>query len=528
VKAEKPPLVDILIVDDREENLLVLQAVLSCPEYHLVPANSGREALEHIKVRDFALVLLDVQMPGIDGFETARLIRKGARGADTPIIFLTAINQEERNIHAGYDVGAVDYLFKPFDTVVLRSKVAVFADLHRKEKKIREQEALLKAAYERSDTRFRAFFDQSSLAMQIFDLEGQCVKVNEAWESLLGLNKTQLDDYNIRKDPQLQASGMAHAIESGYAGQACEIPPFLYDPLETGHSGKPTWVATSVFPVKDGTGKVRELALIEKNVTEQMQARKKVEESEQRFRTLADQLEKAVHARDEFLSIASHELRTPITSMLLSNQMLKRQMERNALEAFTPDRLRKMVIQSERQLERLTRLIEDMLDISRINTGRFTLKKERVDLAVLVEDTVERIQPQLTAANCTVLLDLAAGVETLCDRFRVEQALTNLLINALRYAPGKPVRVTLERIQSQCRIAVHDQGTGIQPQDLKRIFGRFERAISVNEVSGLGLGLFIVTQIMEAHGGTASVASVPNEGATFILDLPLTQTQPIE
>lgn len=514
--------IDILIVDDREENLLALEAVLSSPGYRLVRAASGFEAIERARETEFAVILLDVQMPGMDGFETASRLRREAKRRETPIIFLTAINRDESHIHSGYDLGAVDYLFKPFDIVALRSKVAVFAELFRKDRTIRRQERLLAIAYERSHTRFRAFFDQASLPMVIYALDGTCIDVNQAWELLFGTSRDELDGYNILTDTRLEAKELKPHLDRAWAGEAVKLPPFRYDPAETGKSGRPRWIVMFAYPVKDSAGAAREIALIIRDVTEETEARQALEESESRYRALADSLELAIHARDEFLSIASHELRTPVTSMALTTQMLQRQVARDGAGVLTEERMLKLIDQSGRQLTRLSRLIDDMLDISRINTGRFTIRRETVDLGEVVRESVERISPQLMSAKYPYDLEVAPGLIVEADRYRLEQAIGNLLTNAMRYGQEKPLRIALRKDGPMARISVIDQGIGIADADKKRIFERFERAISFNEVSGLGLGLYIVRQIVEAHHGRIELDSAPGRGATFSLLLPLT------
>jgi PAS domain S-box-containing protein len=236
---------------------------------------------------------------------------------------------------------------------------------------------------------------------------------------------------------------------------------------------------------------------------------------------LFQRAQEAIAARDTFLSIASHELRTPITSMKMQAQHMRKRIADNDASAFTPERVARLVDQTERSIGRLSRLVEDMLDISRIATGRLNIQLEPVDLAELTSDVVDRFRQQLTEAGHALELSLAAGVVGRWDRYRLEQVLTNLLTNALKYAPGAPLKVTMQELGTTALLEVQDRGPGIAPEFQHRIFERFERLVSASQVSGLGLGLHIARHIVEAHGGTIRVRSAHGEGASFIVELPI-------
>jgi PAS domain S-box-containing protein len=242
---------------------------------------------------------------------------------------------------------------------------------------------------------------------------------------------------------------------------------------------------------------------------------------------LVKDLAEAVRTRDEFMSIASHELKTPISSLKLQTQGMNRAIAKNDATAFSPDRVLKLVKQTERQIGRLSRLVDDMLDVARINTGKLTVVKLPSDLCRLLRETTERFRPQFEAANISFEVSChapAAWGEV--DRDRIEQVLVNLLTNALRYGNSQPVHVQMTEDGQMARISVEDRGRGIAEEHHVRVFERFERAISANEVSGLGLGLFISRQIVEAHGGRIWVESNPGDGSTFTFELPLMSHPP--
>ena len=235
-----------------------------------------------------------------------------------------------------------------------------------------------------------------------------------------------------------------------------------------------------------------------------------------------DSLTEAVRTRDEFLSIASHELKTPLTSMKLHTQLVRRHIEtKGEAFAFAPEKMRKLVDQTDRGVQRLSRLVDDMLDISRIATGRLTLQKVRFDLSILVREVVERLGPLVAQAGCQIQFRTTPELIGDWDRLRIEQVISNLLMNASKYGAGQPIDIDVGQIEGFAFVRVRDHGRGIAPQDQERIFLRFERAISANEVSGLGLGLYIVRQILQAHGGAIRVESALGEGSTFVASLPI-------
>jgi signal transduction histidine kinase len=233
-------------------------------------------------------------------------------------------------------------------------------------------------------------------------------------------------------------------------------------------------------------------------------------------------LMEAVRARDEFLSIASHELKTPLTTLTLQGQIRKRQITQGKNPVATPEGFEKMVDSDLKQLGRLNRLIEDMLDDARIRTGKLEISRKRVDLCTLAQEVAERFRPQLVRTSSELRIQSCEPTIIEADPFRLEQMLTNLLTNALKYGQGRPIELAVSRHRDDyAYIRVTDQGIGIAPRDLSRIFSRFERAVSANEISGLGLGLAIARDIVEAHGGQILVQSEVGKGSTFTVELPL-------
>lgn len=238
--------------------------------------------------------------------------------------------------------------------------------------------------------------------------------------------------------------------------------------------------------------------------------------------SLVEMLKEAVKSRDDFLSIASHELKTPLTSLKIQTHIRKRKIGEFNLGDAEYEQLYKMFTSDDRQVDRLNRLIDDMLDISRINSGRLILHKEEINLKEVLYEIVDRFHNQYPSQIIDIQFDRDEPVFGLWDHLRLEQVFVNLLTNAIKYGQKQPIEVTLERIGGNLvRVGIRDYGPGIATEDQKRIFKRFERAVSANEVSGLGLGLFIAEEIVDLHRGRIWVDSKRGFGATFFVELPI-------
>ncbi|KII33975.1 hybrid sensor histidine kinase/response regulator [Pseudomonas fluorescens] len=385
----------LLIVDDLPENLLALEALIKREDRTVYKALSADEALSLLLQHEFAMAILDVQMPGMNGFELAELMRGTEKTKNIPIIFVSAAGRELNYAFKGYESGAVDFLHKPLDIHAVKSKVNVFVDLYRQSKAMKQQvEALEQARRE-----------QEALLQQ--------------------LQSTQLE------------------------------------------------------------------------------------------------LEQAVRMRDDFMSIVAHEVRTPLNGLILETQLRKMHLARDNAAAFTLDKMHAMVDRDERQIKSLIRLIEDMLDVSRIRTGKLSIRPSRFDLVQLVSNLLQNFAQQIEAAETEVSFTAPAPVEGNWDEFRIEQVVTNLLTNALRYGGRSPIQVRVYREDDEARVEVQDRGIGISQENQKRIFQQFERVSAKTVVAGLGLGLFISEQIVAAHGGSIVVESEINEGALFRVCLPI-------
>ncbi len=234
---------------------------------------------------------------------------------------------------------------------------------------------------------------------------------------------------------------------------------------------------------------------------------------------ITDRIE-AIKTRDEFVSIASHELKTPLQTLILHNQLRKRSMMKAASDDLCAKKIEQMIETDLRHLSRINRLIDDMLDISKFRSGKLNFIKEKVEFTTFLKDVLDRFKPQVESVGSYLRYQLCEPVKVEIDTYRMEQVIVNLLTNALKYGAGKPIHIELVKSETEVKVLVHDQGPGVKEEDRERIFERFERAVSPEQVSGLGLGLYIAKQIVEQNNGHIYVDSRAGGGSTFILDLP--------
>ncbi|HEX7867499.1 MAG TPA: hybrid sensor histidine kinase/response regulator [Variovorax sp.] len=386
----------LLLVDDLPENLLAMEALIRAPGRIAYRAGSADAALALLLEHEFALAIVDVQMPGMNGFELAELMRGTERTRHIPIIFVSAAGRELNYAFQGYESGAVDFLHKPLDPHAVVSKVSVFVDLYQHRKALRHEMDSLAAAH------------------------------------------------------------------------------------------------------------------------------KKQEELVQQLQQTQHELEHAVRMRDDFMSMVSHELRTPLNTLYLEAQLRQLHLSKGKLESFAPERLPAMIERDQRQIRNMVRLIDDMLDVTRMRRDALSIKPQPVDLAALAQAVVENLRHQAEAAGSVISLAAPAELRGAWDEFRIEEVLTNLLTNALRYGGGKPVEMVVQQVGNTAQVAVRDQGIGIAQEDQGRIFEQFERTdVSRKHAAGLGLGLYITRKIVDLHGGQIGVESAPGEGSRFVVDLPL-------
>ncbi|MEA5504200.1 response regulator [Halotia wernerae UHCC 0503] len=538
------PKVNILLVDDKVENLLALEAILERLGENLVRATSGEEALRCLLHQDFAVILLDVQMPGMDGFETATLIRSRGRSRQTPIIFLTAFSTSDQMQFKGYALGAVDYLLKPLDSDILTSKVTVFVELFKKTLAIQRQAAQLTAVnaeLKQSEERFRSLSTCSPIGIFETDTEGYCRYTNPCYQAICGLSAVESLGKKWLESVHPEDQERAIATWSAYLNEGREYSEdFRFQTTD----GRVRWVEVRTSRMLSAQGDLLGYVGTLEEITERKQA-EEVRAQVIREQTARQEAEAANRMKDEFLAVLSHELRTPLTSMLgwskiLRSKKLDETATARALEAI------------ERNATTQVQLIEDILDVSRIIRGQLRLNLSAVNLISVMETALDAVRPlaETKGIQLNTILDSTLG--TVCgDPGRLQQIVWNLLTNAIKFTPqGGRVEVRIESLKQgteaifpnpeiklsptagtlalntsdYAQIQVIDTGIGIGSEFLPKVFERFRQADSTTTRShnGLGLGLAIVRHLVELHGGTI-VAESPGEGqgATFTVKLPL-------
>ncbi|MEO8562782.1 MAG: ATP-binding protein [bacterium] len=538
--------VEILIVDDRAENLLALEAILEPLNQTLVRAHSGDEALRKLLLHDFAVILLDVQMPGINGFETARLIKSRERTKYIPIIFLTAISKDEEYVFEGYSVGAVDYLAKPLQPDILRSKVNVYIDLYLKQKQLSMQQDLLRASEVRelelkhklelteSEARFSEIVASAMDAIIAFDADGRMSLFNAAAERMFGTEAGDAIEYNVRRF-------FPEPLQEDVLDRICRISAGSEDgstPSAAEHILSFTGARASgeQFPIEatasclDVRGK-RTYTLIVRDISERKRAEEALQEQAETLaramidlRALNDELadrqaelERAMAARSRFYASMSHELRTPINAVLGYSTLLLENI-------YGPlnEKQAEGITRTHKAAKHLLELVNDVLDLSKIEAGKIDLRLQPVNFPALLEDLFVTVRPLADQYGSELTLDhQGEPLKVISDPRRLRQILLNLLSNAIKFGKAKPIRV-LSQPQPDGAIVleVSDEGEGIASGDQEKIFDEFVQLGKTQLTEGTGLGLPISRRLAEMLHAELEVLSEIGKGSTFRLTLP--------
>jgi PAS domain S-box-containing protein len=504
--------VNILLVDDQPNNLLALESILGETGQNLVRAESGYRALKQLLDREFAVILLDVQMPELDGFETASLIRQRERSRDTPIIFLTALSRSETNVFRGYELGAVDYIFKPFHPEILRSKVNVFVQLFRQRKVVERQAQELSHLIRQNDLILTA----AAEGVMGIDLAGNATFVNPAAAHMIEREAHEITGNDLHD--------LVHPVFPGVRTcepSECDLNMVLHgDFSRTAEEdtffrsdGSSFPVEFSSSPMRDEEGNMLGAVVTFRDVTEKRVAAAAAE-AERRYR----EAEAQNRAKDNFLATLSHELRTPMTSILGWVQFLR-------CGGYSEEELNEALATIETSARLQARLIDDMLDVSRIILGKFQVDLRPTHMTDIVEAALTTARPVAQEREVKLASDIANRDEDLvaADPNRMQQVIGNILSNAIKFTPrGKTVQLKLDRVDERLRISISDQGEGIEPSFLPHVFERLRQGEGATQRSGLGLGLAIARHIVELHHGDILAASEGRgHGATFIVELPM-------
>ena len=578
--------INILMVDDSATNLLALQSILGTPDRNLVNASSGTEALRYLLDHEVAVILMDVYMPGLDGLQTAELIRGRDRSRNIPIIFLTADSTGGRHLSRGYSLGAVDYIVKPIEADILRSKVAVFVELFKKTQEVERQAALLKEknlelenanlarlgmlidlghelTAERDPARvlenfcrsarqiveaqeagvglincddqslsyfFRSHVNEDTAAsngipkvarraVKFIIKEGRTLRLNDSHELLRHNGRTSELVHSFLGAPIRSASkvcGWVYLLNKINDGDFSEADERLAATLAT-------QVAIAYENAQLYTDAQRHAEELQLEIAERKQAEEERAQlliSERAARAEAEQVNRT---KDEFLATLSHELRTPLTAILGWSHLVR-------TGKLEDEQLTRAVETIERNARSQSQLIDDLLDVSRIITGKLQIEPRPVELRGVIEAAIDAVRPSFEAKDIefeTVLDSKTCAVSG--DANRLQQIFWNLFSNAVKFTPehGK-VRVELKRSKPRIKVSVTDSGIGINPEFVPYIFDRFRQAdgSTTRAHGGLGLGLSIVKHLVELHEGSVEVESEGQDrGATFIVSFPIASTR---
>jgi PAS domain S-box-containing protein len=532
--------INILVVDDEPKNLTVLETILNDPGYRLIRAGSADQALLALVAEEFALLILDIRMPDMTGFELAKMIKQRKKTAGVPIIFLTAYYNEDQHVLEGYGTGAVDYLHKPVNPAILRSKVAVFAELHRKTRESQAaNRALLEEVAERRLIQEQLHELTRELEERVALRTSELVQANQAlraseerlnlaqsaggvgvwdFDALAGKmfwSQTMWTIYGVKPVPPEQVqevwSSLIHPedrerIQAHIATIfASNHDNFRHEFRIVQPDGALRWVNSVARIERDANGKPVRVTGVNQDITDLQQAEAA--------------LKKADRYKDEFLATLAHELRNPLAPIRNAAQILHLKNPGIREVEWASDIIA-------RQIQHMTRLVDDLLDVSRISRNKLELRKGRVELSEVVHAAIETSRPLLedggheltvTLPEAPILLDV--------DQTRLAQVFSNLLNNAAKYTEaGGRVELTAEQQGNEVVVSVKDSGVGIPAEMLPQIFEMFAQVNRHLERSqgGLGIGLTLARRLVEMHGGTIEAHSAgPGKGSEFHIRLPV-------
>ncbi len=515
--------VNILIVDDRPANLMAVAETLAPLGQNIVKASSGEEALKYLLQQEFAVILLDVQMPTMDGFELAKIIHSRPATCHTPILFITAISREEMYVLKGYSVGAVDYLLKPIVPEILLAKVAIFIDLFNKNTELKQQTEKLRAlnqALQEKEQEIRRINHQKELILNAVgegiygvDCQGQTTFLNPAAAQMLGYIPEEV----IGKPECL----ILHTdfINNQNQASVCPICASLQDgSVHYNYDGQFQRKDGSCFPVEYIStpvleqGKIVGAVITFKDITE----RRSIEQM-----------------KENFISFASHELRNPLILIHGPLDLLIR-----GTFDQQPEKAKQMLEFALQGTERMMELVNDILNIQRLNAGKFILNKKLCIASDLIQQAISDVQSLADQSEVMLKVDPVL-VEIWADPNAIDLTLTNLLSNAIKFSPPHTtVCLSAEVIESpegfpllfQSKISlpcllfrIEDQGRGIPADKLEIIFERFQQIDMSNsrEKRGSGLGLAICKSVVQQHDGFIWAESILDQGSIFYFTLPL-------
>lgn len=510
--------INILAVDDKAENLLAIEQVLDSPEINLIKALSGNEALALMFDYDFALVLLDVQMPGMDGFETAQLMRSSHKTKHIPIIFITAISKEKKHIFRGYDTGAVDYLFKPIEPEILQSKVNVFIDLHKQKNALEELtiklertiSELLKSqeSLGNSEQKYRDIFQNVNEGIFVMR-DGIILFHNPKTSEILLGKKTNIKQ---RQLSEFVHPGFWETIQQKFNNPNDKkiINHRLTVKIIDGEDSQ-KWAEINAVPIQwDG-----EQALL--TFISDITARKVAEIEMLNAKKMAEQ---ASNAKSQFLANMSHEIRTPLNGIIGMAELLLMSEHETELK----ERIEAIKISGESLLD----IINDILDLSKIEARKFELDHVDFSLREMIEKITRPLAAKAAQKNIELILDISRGTRDHFkgDPVRLRQVLFNIAGNAVKFTENGEILIQVQQLQTvdnkvELEFSVKDTGIGIPKTQMGNLFKLFSQGDSSTsrKFGGTGLGLAISKSLVEMMNGDITVTSEHKKGSRFTFNV---------
>lgn len=510
----------ILLVDDQPARLLTYESILQGVGVECARALSGKDALARLLHERFALILLDVSMPDMDGFETARMIRQHPRFEQTPIIFVTGVHVTTLDTLKGYEAGAIDYIPVPIVPEILRSKVALLVELYLRRTELERLNRELAAARERLEgerdhavaaaraqretgREHAELLDICSDAIFVWELGGAIQYWNKGAEELYGFSSAEAVD-KVSHDllSTTHPEGIAHVIAELRRGGSWRG--------ELNHRAK----SGAVLPVQSSMQVVRRGGRI--LVMESNRDLRELKRNESLLR-------EADRRKDEFLAMLSHELRNPLAPIRNVTEYLNR----TDLDDKQRDWAQRVL---ERQITHMSRILDDLLDVSRITRGQLMIKKQPILLNEVVEVAIETARPLIEKKKHHLSVDLpSARIGLDGDPVRLAQVISNLLLNAAKYTDrGGLIQLLARADGAVLRLSVKDNGVGISPENIGQLFTMFSQIEGTHDRAdgGLGIGLALAKNIVELHGGTIEASSAgTGAGSEFQIRLPIAEAQ---
>jgi len=474
--------VNILLVDDRRDNLLALDGILRSLNQNLVQATSGAEALKYLLRNDAAVILLDVEMPQLDGFQTAALIRERDKSRHTPIIFLTAISKSDVQVSQGYSMGGVDYIFKPFAPDVLKSKVSAFVDMYRQRTEVQRQSALLKTERDFAT----AVLDTVNSIVVILDHDARILRVNRAWEAMTGYTNDEVQHKPLCDF--LEDREAAYAFLTSPNG---EMESEQYWLTKTNTRRLVSWSCKTLS--EDGaTG--RHLVVTGRDITE---LRQRTEELE------------------GFTYSVSHDMRAPVRAIDGFTRILIEEYSQSL-----DDEGRRLLEIVRANTEKMGELIDGLLALSRL--GREKLVFAEINMCEIARSAYEE-QKAASGEDRKIAFKVHSLPNAYADKRLIAEVFQNLFSNAIKFTrkqSAASIDVGHKVSPSEEIYFVRDNGVGFNMDHARKLFGTFQRLHAANEFEGSGIGLATVQRIIHRHGGRCWAEAKPDNGATFFFSLP--------